>query len=367
MATTCYLPEEIIFIVLSLLPVKSLVQFSLVCKSWQSIISSTHFIQTQRNNSEKKQPSSVLYCDYADKVVYIDTPEDSVKLRLPSIIKDRNIKICSCHGLVCLAGFSKPIVYIWNPSTRRFKILPAPNKRSKYFEPGIGFGFDPVSGDYKILRIVIHSNFVTEAELYSSNDDSWKDIEIPETLQKFLPRPSSRCVYTKNGVVYVEGCDGILSFDLKNEEFGILYEYPQYTKPNSRIFDVEGSVAMIFRSDPVKKSANSLWMLNDVCGKLSWTKKFDLDIIREKDYNVQCLYLGDEQYVTVNDVGYINSKIQEIEKFDPPRRLTSIINYTESLVSLEGFKKQECSGKHRIMEETRVKRFARYLCCINGM
>ncbi|KAK1357757.1 hypothetical protein POM88_051013 [Heracleum sosnowskyi] len=370
MATTCYLPEEIIFIILSLLPVKSLVRFSLVCKSWQSIISSTHFIQTQRNNSEKKQPSSVLYCDYLNNVVYIDTPEDSVKLRLPSMFNDCKIKICSCNGLVCLAGFSKPFVYIWNPSTRRFKILPAPNKRSIQCDPYMGFGFDPVSSDYKILRIVMNSvmvggsfAYVTEAELYSANNDSWKDIEIPETLKRFLPLRSSNCVYTKNGVVYVEGYDGVLSFDLKNEEFGILYQHPHNTLGKSRIFEIEGYVAMIFRVE----GSDNVWMLDDVCGKLSWTKKFNLDIIHEKDYEVQCLYLGDEQYVTVNDGRYINSKNQEIKKFDPPRELTSIINYAESLVSLEGFEKQECSGKHRIMEETRVKRFARYLCCINGM
>lgn len=259
--------------------------------------------------------------------------------------------MCSCNGLV--TGFSKIVAYLWNPSTRRLQIFPAPNKPTQYFEPGIGFGFDPVSGDYKILRIVSDYDLVRNFELYSVNDDSWKDIEVPETLQRFSPFPSSKCVYSKNGVVYVEGTSGVLSFDLKNEEFGF-HLYPYRMKNKSRIFDIEGSVAMIFRDT---RSVHSLWKLDDVCGNLCWTKKFNLDIVKEKPYGVQCLYLGDGQYVALDDDGYLyydyDSRNKEIKKFDPPRSCTSLINYTESLVSLEGFEKQDWSGKHRIMEETK--------------
>ncbi|KAK1354098.1 hypothetical protein POM88_047354 [Heracleum sosnowskyi] len=356
MATTYSLPEEIIFIVLSLLPVESLVRFSLVCKSWQSIISSTQFIQTHLNNSEKKQPSSVLNCQYSDKAVYVDTREDSVKIPLPQKFDDYNVNICSCNGLVCLTGFSKYIGYIWNPSTRRIKILPAPNKRSIYFEPGVGFGFDPVSGDYKILRLVRRSDdsdsdsfpqFVIEAELYSTSTDSWKDISVPETLKRFHPFRPSKCVCTKNGVVYVEGIDVLLSFDLKNEQFGV-HRYPPHSTVlrKSRIFEIDGSVAMIDRKNVKDEgSVPSLWMLEDVGGRLSWTEKFDLNIIHEKDYAVPCLNLGVGQYVALNDDGYLyydyGSGKEVNEKFDPPRECTSIINYTESLVSLKGFEKQE--------------------------
>ena len=59
-----------------------------------------------------------------------------------------------------------------------------------------GFGFDSLSNDYKILRVVlVKINHGVEeicqivAELYSFNTDSWTPIKIPEEMRGFRQDP----------------------------------------------------------------------------------------------------------------------------------------------------------------------------------
>ncbi|KAK1354097.1 hypothetical protein POM88_047353 [Heracleum sosnowskyi] len=232
-------------------------------------------------------------------VVHIDTREYSVKLPLPPQFDDNITNICSCNGLVCFTNVGGEVVHIWNPSTRRFKILPAPNKRSDYYQNGIGFGFDSVSDDYKVLRIVMWEVIPGRcsklgAELYSANDDSWKEIEVPIiTLERVLTCPASKSVYSKTGVVYLETHHGLLSFDLHNEVLGF-YPYPN-SKIKSTIFDFEGSVAAIFGSQVHDNVVPSLWILDVVCGeiifisRLYWEDSFKLCLqpnFDDRDFNI---------------------------------------------------------------------------------
>ncbi|KAK1354440.1 hypothetical protein POM88_047696 [Heracleum sosnowskyi] len=113
--------------------------------------------------------------------------------------------------------------------------------------------------------------------LYSTNTDSWKDIHV------YDPSPSEVLLYPRlklgpviNGAVYVGHRDHIVSFDLHNEVCSVI-PIPSSTVINSDILDFEGSVAVIFRSVEYESSVISLWTLDDIQGKVSWTKKFDLD------------------------------------------------------------------------------------------
>lgn len=190
--------------------------------------------------------------------------------------------------------------------TKRFKRLPNPRERF-CDQCWLGFGFDDISNDYKILRIADEPEeeyddgsfiYALEAEMYSTNDDSWKDIHVPETLKNFRIIRSV-CVHVKGSrFLYFEGTHELLSFDLHDEVFRV-HPYPIPPLPlqqrKSLVLDFEGSVAMIFTESANDGLVHSLWTLNDVLGNWSWTKEFNLDNSLNK-IGVICLYLGDGQF-----------------------------------------------------------------------
>ncbi|KAK1382059.1 hypothetical protein POM88_019794 [Heracleum sosnowskyi] len=91
--------------------------------------------------------------------------------------------------------FQRGLIYLWNPATRQVKDI------SKYtiiidrnlddHNVCFGFGFDIASSDYKVVRIVTDKRrFISRFEVYSLNDNSWKEIEVEfkfRVLRSFCP------------------------------------------------------------------------------------------------------------------------------------------------------------------------------------
>lgn len=65
-------------------------------------------------------------------------------------------------------------------------------------------------------------------------------------------------------------------------------------KRKSDVLDFNGSVAMIFES-VCDGLVISLWTLDDVCGKVFWVKKFNLEVVQGLSWIA--LHLGVGQYV----------------------------------------------------------------------
>jgi F-box interacting protein len=61
----------------------------------------------------------------------------------------------SCDGLLCLAQGPYPNqAVLWNPSIRKFKILPSPNfPHQKFGMRAYGFGLDHLTCNYKVVAI----------------------------------------------------------------------------------------------------------------------------------------------------------------------------------------------------------------------
>ncbi|KAK1367633.1 hypothetical protein POM88_033725 [Heracleum sosnowskyi] len=80
--------------------------------------------------------------------------------------------------------------------------------------------------------MVMVSN-VVEAELYSSNDDCWKEIQVPKTVPSSIINSFSKCVELQTGVLYMDGLSEVLSFDLHNEVFRV-YPFPRLVHSDKR-------------------------------------------------------------------------------------------------------------------------------------
>ncbi|KAL1821932.1 hypothetical protein ACET3Z_016801 [Daucus carota] len=186
-------------------------------------------------------------------------------------------------------------------------------------------------GKMNMANELLHFQRV-EAELYSSKADSWKHVQVPETLKAL--RASSKVVNAKPGILYMTSGKDIIAFDLHKEVFR-LYTIPPCNK--SDILEFNGEAAMVFKSDD--GSALSLFVLNDVCGEVFWTKLLDLEF----DDNISRVLpsLATAKFVTEND----NEAKKYALRFHGDGK-GMVIKYTESLVYLQGFQRQVESNRY---------------------
>ena len=131
------LPHDVVLNILILLPVKSLIRFRCVCKSWYFSISNPNFISNHLNQPKtynNNNNSYVLYLTanivgnqyHQDYLFCMAIGKSDGKLssisrfKIPSITVDI---VNYCNGLVCVAEcYGPPIIYLWNPYIRKMTI-----------------------------------------------------------------------------------------------------------------------------------------------------------------------------------------------------------------------------------------------------
>ena len=196
MATLKNLPTELLIMILSRLPLKTLSSFKLVCKSWYALINDPTNCSLQHKSILLKHIiRDFRSCKHIYSILKFSHDLD----RSISIIdfdflsgKDTPFsKICGhSHGLVCLSLHKD--VFLFNLTTREFRKLPP--SILHYTESvcefnysgsnAIGFGYDSKSRDFKVVRIVefVHiydETGPTRVEIYDLRKDRWREIESP--------------------------------------------------------------------------------------------------------------------------------------------------------------------------------------------
>ncbi|KVI00591.1 F-box domain, cyclin-like protein [Cynara cardunculus var. scolymus] len=148
------LPNVLIVEILSRLPSKSLLRFRSVCKSWLSLISSTEF----RHNKE-------VYTVHLDDQQFTLDAEAPIKFPFKIVGPDIYCYtiIGCCNGVVCLCNDNTTEeVILWNPSVRRnITLVPSifPNNYWYKLILVLGFGYDTMSDDYKVVRVAYDGLF----------------------------------------------------------------------------------------------------------------------------------------------------------------------------------------------------------------
>ncbi|KAK9155389.1 hypothetical protein Sjap_002869 [Stephania japonica] len=154
---------ELIFDILSRLPVKDLLRFKSVCKSWRQLIADPLFIKAQFNRSINNDSLSFLYtlnhhhlylCSASNALTEstkIDLTFNGSPLSVVQIIG-------SCNGFICFDSYSYGIIVL-NPSTRELIKLPElPGIWSSTYSIIWGFGFCSNTQLFKVVRIVYFSS-----------------------------------------------------------------------------------------------------------------------------------------------------------------------------------------------------------------
>ncbi|KAL4379045.1 hypothetical protein GQ457_02G032110 [Hibiscus cannabinus] len=206
-----YIPQYVVIRILKRLPVKSLVRFRSICKSWNSVICDPCFISTHLQASLSNN-TPFLLLRYENYYLHYDNDGfDKLKqLQFPPFGRLFYYPVVgSCNGLICV----------------RFTFLCLHVKTSKVVYLSVGFGVDLRTNYYKLLIVVVCKIGVPiEPYLFSVNGNCWKRVTANPPNYAF----DSRDMTFVNGVVHWLGFKGrnnfgcncaILGFDMSVEEF----------------------------------------------------------------------------------------------------------------------------------------------------
>ncbi|KAJ7012937.1 F-box protein CPR1-like [Populus alba x Populus x berolinensis] len=308
-----FLPQDVLTDILARLPFKKILQCRCVSKTWYSLISSTTFATHHLNKTTKTKNNDILlfrYCPgesngeiehyflYPDEgfpdnhLEELDCPFKSIWFGFSNIVG-------SCDGVVCLLdrGFvDNDRAALWNPSIRKTVSIPRPNvtfTSHGSFVNSLGFGFDSVSNDYKLVRVVYlqdcsfgFDEVPLLVEVYTMRRGCWR--MITNDL-KYVIREQSACAFL-NGACHWFGYNSVerdeprhaaVAFNLGDEVF------VQIAVPDCLLWDhfidvsftvLDGMLSLV----PCKKwlwgvTPTSVWVMKEYGVGESWTKLFNIE------------------------------------------------------------------------------------------
>ncbi|CAA0262802.1 unnamed protein product [Arabidopsis thaliana] len=164
--------------------------------------------------------SSQLISLHKDGLYLLDLNETtSLKLNVPFTLPAQTEPVCilSCRGVICLTRKDNNELAIWKPTSTKFKRVPM-IKRGQT-QNLLGFGYDRVLDDYKIVTIIDKKTYI-----FTFKESSWRESKLI---------PSSDCFFKERTGTVVDNCmywianrfnkeKFILCFDFVNEEYSKL-------------------------------------------------------------------------------------------------------------------------------------------------
>ncbi|KAL3533567.1 hypothetical protein ACH5RR_007088 [Cinchona calisaya] len=366
MLPSCNLPGDVIANILTKLPVKSLLRFKLVCKSWCEFITSSYFIKLHLSNPITTHNLLILshLNDYDVSEFSILTQNDNfpdadnlfVKMPPPfPLDPDEFLHVFdSCNGLVCLGLKIMPKLVLWNPATRKFRFVPLPERRTFGMPlPAMGLGYVEDTGDYKIVRIAQDYKLSEKmmAWVYTLSSDSWKQLDLclvnmlmqlraPVSVNGFLHWLTNR---------FVSG-NFIVAFDVKEEvvrHIAVPDNYGSSFGIFRQLVVVKGCLSMVVFSESNAMSGGiEIWVMAEYGVKGSWSKQFTVEqfgvVARPlrswKDGEILFRY-QDEGSKKLMSYNSYNKRKQYFSNFNPYS--FQVFNYVESLESVEGGRTRE--------------------------
>ncbi|XP_058746684.1 F-box/kelch-repeat protein At3g06240-like [Vicia villosa] len=204
-ATIKHIHDDFAFVVLSKLPLKSLIRFCCVRKSWSDLFDNTYFMNMFRKNFLLKNHSH--YNDTSlllrfDESWIADNPcksgmyslsgeryENMIQLDLPDLLRGewsfQILGSTSINGFLFIDCKQSGKVVLWNPNTNEYKVIPPSPFSIKFttvYHGIYGFGYDSVRNNYKVIRQVELFNYNEERssfwEIYCLKTNTWKTVDI---------------------------------------------------------------------------------------------------------------------------------------------------------------------------------------------
>jgi len=343
-----FLPNELIILILLRLPVKSLIRFKCVCKSWFSLISDPHFANSHFQLKAATHSHRIMFRTPTSEIRSVDLEaslHNDSAFMLPEPYSDLNIK-ASSRGFIVFYCASN--IYLWNPSTGAHKEIPIPSNH--YYLNFSGFGYDPSEDDYLVVSASYDSipnsdDMLSHLEIFSLRANVWKKIVgtthwpyCSKVVSSYYPMVDSFfngaihwLAFRHDICVYV-----IVAFHLTEREL-LLIPLPDDIHNHSNDRDLwvfRGFLSLWFSGD----HKVDIWVMEEYGVHSSWIKTLVLPIDAFPYlYPICCTKSGN--IVASNGwIGLVkyNDKGEFLEQnsYDEDARGSQMTLYTESLLSL---------------------------------
>jgi len=301
--------------ILCRLPVKLLLQLQCLCKSFKHLISDRKFAKKHLCMPTKRYHLMVYSANNSGDFVLYDSSILSVlsgstitqtQLIYPNSLGYGYIlSLCSCDGILCLTIFNRSSPILWNPSTRKSKILPPLTYIQRdYTFCSFSFGYDHFIDNYKIIGICKN-----QVSVNTLGSDYWKRIvDFPNHFFIFglgifvggtvnwLARD-----WARDDSILNSHEQFILSLDLKKESYEKVPQ-PDLEKdswgPDLWTLGVVRDCLSIFAS---KFYFLDVWIMKEYGHKESWTKLYSVPKLQARDF-VACkaLYISEDGQLLVD-------------------------------------------------------------------
>ncbi|KAJ4713972.1 F-box protein [Melia azedarach] len=340
--------------ILSRLPVKSLIRFRCVCKSWYSLVKDPNFIYKHLRNDDNIR-LTVRYTVANEEDEYDDTdsyfsffPDETLTdLSLQKLDPQRSEAVAIVgpyDGIFCLFRCNT-FITLWNIATKEYRVLPKCKVLLPHYttiqDTDVAFGFDFSCNAYKLVSILTLWDKkrrlqyeLSHIVVYNLSTNSWRGYKGFEMKYYYMNyRGNSTCL---NGVCYwivLEDFDSkvILSFDMKDEVF---QEIKTPCNPKSTLGELalfNDSLSLLVLDE--KEKCFDLWLMKERC----WTKQFTVGPLLEV-YEPLALWKKDSFFVESSNGELLlyDTSTQEMRDLGLRCLWFSIYIYRESLITLKG-------------------------------
>ncbi|CAN6207048.1 unnamed protein product [Urochloa humidicola] len=323
------LPEEIIYDVLSWLPVRSLCRFRCVSKAWRALISDPDFAALQRSRAGAAPLLAGVFAAAEGRrpeLRVMDMGGNVVR-----VVKDvEGTPVPARLDLVCLDGGAEHGARVIDPATGRV-VTVAGDRRGLHFHM---FG-RAVSGAYKVVRCH-YGDLIEIATLAAAaaGEPTWR--QLPAAQQpaiKICPRHG--CTAAVNGALhFLSGHRTALTcrsrvarLDLETEEWKTTVEAPVNEWPNNRqtiIGELKGTLCMVETRSILSGTYTNIWLLVDP-EKSTWVMEYAIPMPRTVSLVEPLEVLGDGTILLLSTFGNSNhferEKMRVLQVYDPSTRV----------------------------------------------
>ncbi|XP_051198197.1 F-box/kelch-repeat protein At3g23880 [Lolium perenne] len=302
-ATALSLPGDVISVILSWVPVKSVCRFRCVSKDWLALVSDPAFIANHKSRGAPVQLLVGSYCEvdcapYHSSLQVMDM-DGKLLWTIQGFAMMPNVR-SSLDNLVCFSG-PDGVARVADVTTGKVLVTSpwitggvSSSNVQQHCAIAISLGRSAVSNSTKVVRLTEYSQDepqqTCEILTLGVNDSLWRQAPLPPSAVNVFPYESSSA--TVNGVVHFlsstygiqkKPADTVLSFDLETEEWRSKTIQGPLTR-DTELWSKTDRVRLTGLSDTLcmiqtEECHANMWLLVDA-DKSIWVKKYTLPMVK---------------------------------------------------------------------------------------
>jgi F-box interacting protein len=273
------------------LPLKSLIRFRCVQRSWNDLIQKPTFMKRRQMNMSDSQ-LLILY----KKEPYVTLLSCDNLIHIKSLFSNKTLcnyhtieSYGSCNGVFCLKRLHcshkscLDELIMWNPTTREVHRVPPSLFLDK--DPCLhGFGADdPNNISFKVVKLHLsYDGIRRSAEVYNLSTNSWTPTEHPPPFTEIRRLCPSRYNTLVNSVYHwitnISFYDvaNILCFDFRNNQFhelrGPTFSVEDHNFLRDDVAEIKGSLAYVIQHRFDSPVVSNIWVMD----QSGWHKKYNI-------------------------------------------------------------------------------------------